>query len=61
MNEFDNDERIRQYKKNNLFKWITVGLSIVVIILEILALMNKISMLWGCGIFLIVLLLKKLF
>ena len=61
MNNNENDEKIKKYNKRRIVKWIIVFLSLVVIVLEVLALFGKISMLWGCGLFLIVYLLKFYF
>ncbi len=56
----NNDEKITIYRRKRIIDWIIVGLSLIVIILLVLSLMNKISMLWGCGGFIIVFLLKKI-
>ena len=56
----NNDEKIAIYRRKRIIDWIIVGLSLIVIILLVLSLMNKISMLWGCGGFIIVFLLKKI-
>ena len=58
MEKNDNDQKIRKYK---IKKWLVIILSIGVLILEILALCNVINMLWGCGLFIILYLLKKFF
>ena len=55
-----NDKKIKEYKKQQVKKWLIVILSIGVIILEILALCNIIHMLWGCGLFIIIYLLTKI-
>ncbi len=47
----ENDKKIKEYKKNQLKKWILLTLYLSVIVLEILALMNIISMWWGVGVF----------
>ena len=57
----DNDKKIREYQKQKFKKWLLISLSLVVIVLEILALFNVINMLWGCGLFIIIYLLKKIF
>ncbi len=57
----NNDEKVKKYNKRRIAKWLIVILSVIVIILEILALFNKINMLWGCGVFVIVTLLKVYF
>ncbi len=54
-----NDEKIKQYKKQKRDKWLLIGMSLAVIVLEILALLNIISMLWGLGLFIIIYLFKK--
>ena len=56
-----NEKKYQEYKKNKITKWIIIILSILVIILEILALFNVISMFWGIGIFVILYLLKNFF
>ena len=56
-----NDDRIKKYQRQKLVKWVIIGLSLVVIVLEILALFNVISMLWGCGVFIVIYILKKMF
>lgn len=55
----DNDKKIKDYKRQQVKKWLVVILSVGVIILETLALFNVIHMLWGCGLFIIIYLLKK--
>ena len=59
--EKNNDDKIKDYQKKKVLKWIIVILSLLVIILEVLALFNKISMLWGCLLFIIIYILKKVF
>ena len=59
--EKTNDEKIKDYKKKKIIKWIIIILSLGVIVLEVLALLNIISMLWGCFLFIIVYILKKMF
>lgn len=59
MNE--NDKKIREYKKQRVKKWLLILLPVSVIVLEVLALFNVIDMLWGCAVFIILLLLKKIF
>ena len=54
-----NDDRYKEYKKKKIFKMIYVILSLMIIILEILALFNVISMYWGLGIFILLVILKK--
>ncbi len=55
-----NDQKIKDYKKNKLEKWFLIGALISVIVLEILALCNVISMIWGLVIFIIVYLFEKI-
>ena len=55
-----NDDKIKDYKKKKLEKWILVISCILVIILEILALFNIISMIWGLIIFIIIYLFEKI-
>lgn len=55
----DNDKKIKEYKKQQAKKWLIIGLYLGIIILELLALFKVIDMLWGCALFIIVLLLKK--
>jgi len=55
-----NDKKIKEYRKKQLVKWLIIILYIGVIVLEVLALCNKIHMLWGCGLFIIIYLLKKI-
>ena len=55
-----NDKRIRDYKKKKIEKWILIAALFSVIILEILALFNVISVVWGCIIFIIVYLFEKI-
>ena len=57
----DNDKKIRDYKKQRLNKMLLIFFPLCVIILEILALFNVIDMLWGCGVFLIMIVFKKIF
>ena len=59
MNE--NDKKIHEYKKQRVKKWLLILLPVSVIVLEVLALFNVIDMLWGCAVFIILLLLKKIF
>ena len=57
----NNDDKIKEYQRQKLKKWIIIILSLGVIVLEVLALLNIINMLWGCGLFLIIYILKKMF
>ena len=56
-----NDNKVKNYQKQQIKKWIIITLSLIIIALEILALFNVINMLWGCGLFVIVYILKKMF
>ena len=55
--KIDNDEKIKKYQQK---KWMMIGMCLVIIILEVLALFNVIDMLWGCGLFLVMCILKKI-
>ena len=59
MNE--NDKKIHEYKKQRVKKWLLILLPVSVIVLEVLALFNVISMVWGLLVFIFVYLLKKMF
>ena len=54
----DNDKKIQKYQRE---KWILICMCLGVIILEVLALFNVIDVLWGCGLFLAMCILKKFF
>ena len=56
-----NDKKIKEYKKKQFEKWAIVALYLLVIVLEILALLNIIDMLWGVALFAIIYLFKKIF
>ena len=56
----ENDQKIQNYKKQQMKKWLIIFLCFDVVVLEILALLNLIDMLWGCVLFAIVFLLKKI-
>ena len=56
-----NDDKYKAYLKNKRFKYVFIGVSILIIVLEILALLNKISMLWGLVLFVILYIIKKKF
>lgn len=56
----DNDKKIRDYKKKQIKKWLEIALYVVVVALEILALLNIIDMLWGCVLFILLYLFKKI-
>ena len=55
-----NDKKIREYRNKKIKKWILVSLLVLVIVLEVLALFNVISMLWGAVIFVIIYLFEKI-
>ena len=57
----NNDKKIFEYKKKRLFNILLVISSLIVIVLEILALFNVIDMLWGLGLFVLMYILKKIF
>ncbi len=54
-----NDQKLLDYKRKKIVKVIIVLLALGVIVLEILALLNKVSMLWGLGLFIVVQILNK--
>ena len=56
-----NDDKYNQYKKKKLFKYLFLLLSVGVIVLEILALLNVINMIWGLILFIGLYFLKKMF
>jgi len=56
-----NDDKIKNYKRQKIKKWLIIILSVMVMVLEILALLNIVNMLWGCGLFIIIYILKKMF
>ena len=56
-----NDQKIREYQKQKITKWVLLSSSFIVIILEVLALFNVIDMLWGLGLFVLMYILKKFF
>ena len=57
----NNDKKRFEYKKKRLFNILLVISSLIVIVLEILALFNVIDMLWGLGLFVLMYILKKIF
>ena len=59
MNKNVNDDKFNEYQKNRIFKYVIIILSILVIVLEILALLQKVNMIWGVIIFIIIYFLKK--
>lgn len=56
-----NDDKIKNFQRQKIKKWIIIILSLGVIVLEVLALFKVINMLWGCALFLIIYILKKMF
>ena len=56
----NNDEKIKNYRKKKIEKWLLIVMLLGVITLETLALLNIISMLWGCVLFIIIYLFKKI-
>ena len=54
-----NDKKVRDDKLKKAKDWFIILLYLGVIALEVLALFNVVHMLWGCGLFIIVYLLKK--
>ena len=56
-----NDDKYREYRKKKILKILIIIISLLVIILEILALFNKISIIWGLLLFIILYFLKKIF
>ena len=57
----NNDQKIKDYRKKQLEKWIIVSIYLLVIILEVMALFGVIDMLWGCAVFLVGYLFKKIY
>ena len=57
----DNDKKIAEYQRKKFLKWGIIALYLCVIVLEILALLNIIDMLWGCIVFLLIFIIKKIF
>lgn len=57
----NNDQKYQNYQKKKLLKYLVIILSLMVIVLEILALFNVISMLWGLICFIVLIFLKKMF
>ena len=60
MKKNSNDKKIQEYRRQKLLKWLIVILCLAVIVLEVLALLNKVNMLWGLGLLVIIYLLKKI-
>ena len=60
MNKNENDLKYKEYQKKKIVKYIILLLSIVIIVLEVLALFQVISMLWGILLFIILYIIKKI-
>ena len=56
-----NDDKIKKYQKQKVKKRVIIILSVAVIVLEVLALFKVIDMLWGCLLFVLIYILKKMF
>ncbi len=56
-----NDEKYEEYKKKQFSKYAIIILSLIVIVLETLALFQVIDMIWGIVFFAIIYLLKKFY
>ena len=56
-----NDEKMKKYQKQKVKKWVIIILSLAVVVLEVLALFKVIDMLWGCLLFVLIYILKKMF
>ena len=57
----NNNDKIIKYKRQKAKKIMIIILSLVVIVLEVLALFKVIDMIWGCLVFVIIYILKKMF
>ena len=55
-----NDQKIKDYKKKKIIKCTLVFVGLLVIALEILAIFNVISMIWGLIVFIIMYLFEKI-
>jgi len=51
---------VKNKRDDYIKKWLIIFLGVGVIILEILALLNIIDMIWGCILFAVIYLLKKI-
>ena len=60
MNKNINDKKYNDFKKKKIFRYIYVVLSLLVIVLELLALFNVINMIWGLILFILLFFLKKM-
>ena len=56
-----NDDKMKKYQKQKVKKWVIIILSLAVVVLEVLALFKVIDMLWGCLLFVLIYILKKMF
>ena len=61
MNKNINDKKYHEYKKKRIFKILYIVLSLTVVVLEILALLNIINMIWGLLVFVLLFFLKKVY
>ena len=61
MNKNINDKKYQEYKKKKIFKLLYIALSLIVVVLEILALFNVINMIWGLIVFVLLFFLKKVY
>ncbi len=59
MNKNINDQKVLEYRKKKFLRYLYIFLAIVVVALEILALFNILSMVWGLIVFVILFLFKK--
>lgn len=60
MNKNINDKKYNDFKKKKIFRYIYIVLSLLVIVLELLALFNVINMIWGLILFILLFFLKKM-
>jgi hypothetical protein len=60
MDKKSNDQKIIDYKKAKIKKWAIIIMYMAVIVLEILALFSIVDMLWGCILFVLIYLFKKI-
>ena len=56
-----NDDKIKEYQRKKVLKYLIILLSIIVVVLEVLALFKVISMIWGLLLFIVIYILKKIF
>lgn len=57
----NNDKKLKNYHQRRILKLIIILLALGVIVLEILALLGKVSMFWGIGLFVIIQILIKIY